>query len=131
MHSKCTTEVEINSVRAEFADKMTAYGGFRLLAPFFERINLRGILQEAIPIWESSPRWDGDVRQGISMNTVDIRRRHQVFSSVLSWLAGSVHRSFRSTKTSLFNRSSNAPPSIYLQPICRVSASDTGGRRKR
>jgi len=77
------------------------------------------------------PRWDGDVRQGFSMNTVDIGRRHQVFSSVLSWLAGGVHRSFRSTKTSLFNRSSNAPPSIYLQPICRVSASDTGGQKEK
>jgi len=59
MQSKCTTEVEINSVRAEFADKMTAYGGFRLLASFFERINLWGILQEAIPIWESSPDGTG------------------------------------------------------------------------
>jgi hypothetical protein len=56
MHSKCATKVEINKVRIEFTDKkLTAYGGFSLLAAFFENINLRGILQEVIPIRESSP----------------------------------------------------------------------------
>ena len=39
--------------------KMTAYGGFSLLALFFERINLREILQEAIPIRENSPNGMG------------------------------------------------------------------------
>ena len=34
---------------------MTAYGGFSLLAAFFEKIKLRGILQEVIPVHESSP----------------------------------------------------------------------------
>ena len=51
MHSKCNTNVEINKVRIGFTNKkMTAYGGFSLLALFFERINLSGILQGAIPI---------------------------------------------------------------------------------
>jgi hypothetical protein len=60
MQTKCITNVEINKVRIGFTEKkMTAYGGFSLLALFFERINLRGILQEAIPIRESSPNGMG------------------------------------------------------------------------
>ncbi|MGO9614292.1 MAG: IS1380 family transposase [Dissulfurispiraceae bacterium] len=60
MHSKCTTKVQINKVRIEFTNKkMTAYGGFSLLAAFFEKINLRGILQEVMPIGESSPNGMG------------------------------------------------------------------------
>ena len=60
MHSKFNTNVEINKVRIEFTNKkMTAYGGFSLLAAFFEKIDLRGILQEAIPIRESSPNGVG------------------------------------------------------------------------
>lgn len=60
MQSKCTTNIEINKVRIGFTKKkMTAYGGFSLLALFFKRINLRGILQEAIPIRESSPNGMG------------------------------------------------------------------------
>jgi hypothetical protein len=60
MQSKCTTKIEINKVRIGFTEKkMTAYGGFSLLALFFERINLRGILQEAIPIRENSPNGMG------------------------------------------------------------------------
>jgi len=60
MHSKCTTNIEINKVKIGFTNKkMTAYGGFSLLAAFFEKINLRGILQEAIPIRESSPNGMG------------------------------------------------------------------------
>ena len=60
MQSKCSTNIEINKVRIGFTKKkMTAYGGFSLLALFFERINLRGILQEAIPIRESSPNGMG------------------------------------------------------------------------
>ena len=56
LQSKFSTNVEINKVRIEFTDnKMTAYGVFSLLAAFFEKINLRGILQEAIQIRESSP----------------------------------------------------------------------------
>src|SRR5208337_5484963 len=60
MHSKCTTKVQINKVRIGFTNKkMTAYGGFSLLAAFFEKINLREILQEVMPIRESSPNGMG------------------------------------------------------------------------
>ncbi len=60
MQTKCSTKIEINKVRIGFTEKkMTAYGGFSLLALFFERINLRGILQEAIPIRENSPNGMG------------------------------------------------------------------------
>ena len=60
MQSKCNTKVEINKVRIEFTDKkMTAYGGFSLLAAFFEKIKLREIVQETIPIRESSPNGMG------------------------------------------------------------------------
>ncbi len=60
MQSKCSTKIEINKVRIGFTEKkMTAYGGFSLLAAFFEKIKLRGILQEVIPIHESSPNGMG------------------------------------------------------------------------
>jgi len=60
MQSKCTTNFEINKVRIGFTNKkMTAYGGFSLLAIFFDRIKLREILQEAIPIRENSPNGMG------------------------------------------------------------------------
>jgi len=56
MQSKCTTEIEINKVGIEFTKKkITAYGGFSLLASFFERIKLREFLEEVIPVRESSP----------------------------------------------------------------------------
>ena len=60
MQSKCSTNIEINKVRIRFTEKkMTAYGGFSLLAAFFEKIKLRVILQELIPIHESSPNGMG------------------------------------------------------------------------
>ncbi len=41
MHSKSTTKIEINKVRISFTHKkITAYGGFSLLAAFFEKIRL-------------------------------------------------------------------------------------------
>jgi len=56
MQSKCTTKIEINKVRIEFTGKkLTAYGGFSLLASFFERIKLRELLEEVLPVKESSP----------------------------------------------------------------------------
>jgi len=56
MQTKCTTKIEINKVGVEFTTKkITAYGGFSLLASFFERIKLREFLEEAIPIKERSP----------------------------------------------------------------------------
>ena len=64
MQSKCTAHVEINKVRIEFTDKkMPAYGGFSLLEAFFEKINLRGIVQEVVPIRESSPNGMGVYRK--------------------------------------------------------------------
>ena len=56
MQSKCTTKIEINKVGIEFTEKkITAYGGFSLLASFFERIKLKDIVEEAIPVQERSP----------------------------------------------------------------------------
>jgi len=56
MQSKCTTKIEINKVGIEFtAKKITAYGGFSLLASFFNRIKLKDFLEEVIPVAERSP----------------------------------------------------------------------------
>jgi ABC-type microcin C transport system permease subunit YejB len=56
MQSKCTTKIEINKVGVKFTGKkITAYGGFSLLAAFFERIKLRELLEEVIPVKEISP----------------------------------------------------------------------------
>lgn len=45
MQGKCTTNIEVNKVGIEFTGKeMTAYGGFSLLALFFEKIGLRDAL---------------------------------------------------------------------------------------
>jgi hypothetical protein len=60
MQSKFNTNVEINKVRIEFTNKkMTAYGGFSMLAAFFEKINLRDIMEEVMPLRESSPNGMG------------------------------------------------------------------------
>ena len=41
MHQNSTTTPQVNKVRIAFTKrKMTAYGGFALLAAFFERIGL-------------------------------------------------------------------------------------------
>lgn len=60
MQSKCTTKIEINKVGIKFTSKkITAYGGFSLLAAFFEKIKLRENLEEIIPVNESSPNGKG------------------------------------------------------------------------
>lgn len=60
MHSKCSTKIEINKVEIGFTSKkITAYGGFSLLAAFFEKIQLRDALERLIPIKESSPNTVG------------------------------------------------------------------------
>lgn len=60
MQLKCTTKIEINKVGIEFTNKkLTAYGGFSLLAAFFEKIRLRDILEEIIPVDERSPNSKG------------------------------------------------------------------------
>ena len=60
MQSKCTTKIEINKVGIRFTDKkITAYGGFSLLAAFFEKIKLKENLEEIIPVNERSPNGKG------------------------------------------------------------------------
>lgn len=60
MQTKCTTKIEINKVGIAFTTKkITAYGGFSLLASFFERIKLRELLEEVIPVKERSPNTVG------------------------------------------------------------------------
>lgn len=56
MQFKCSTSIEVNKVEIEFTNKkLTAYGGFSLLAAFFEKIKLREVLEEVIPVKEVSP----------------------------------------------------------------------------
>jgi len=56
MHSKSTTKIEINKVRISFTrKKITAYGGFSLLAAFFEKIHLKEAIGATIPLKEISP----------------------------------------------------------------------------
>ena|SRR3989304_4204116 len=60
MQLKYTTKIEINKVGIEFTNKkITAYGGFSLLTAFFEKINLRDVLERLMPIKESSPNTVG------------------------------------------------------------------------
>lgn len=60
MHSKCSTKTEINKVGIKFTNKkITAYGGFSLLAAFFEKIKLRENLEGIIPVNEISPNSKG------------------------------------------------------------------------
>lgn len=60
MHTKCTTKIEINKVGIRFTNKkITAYGGFSLLAAFFEKIKLRESVEEIIPVNEISPNGRG------------------------------------------------------------------------
>ena len=56
MHSRYSTKIEINKVGIEFTKKkITAYGGFSLLASFFERIKLKAFLEETMAEKERSP----------------------------------------------------------------------------
>ena len=56
MQFKCSTNIEINKVEIEFTSKkLTAYGGFSSLAAFFEKIKIREVLEEVIPVKEVSP----------------------------------------------------------------------------
>ncbi|MGC9027940.1 MAG: IS1380 family transposase, partial [bacterium] len=50
----------VNKVKIRFTNKkLTAYGGFSLLAAFFERIKLREAIKKAIPVEEVSPNGMG------------------------------------------------------------------------
>ena len=60
MQSHCSKKIEINKVGIEFTKKkITAYGGFSLLASFFGRIKLKDFLEETIPVMERSPNTVG------------------------------------------------------------------------
>lgn len=56
MHTQCIKKYEVNNVEIAFTNKkMTAYGGFSLLASFFEKIKFREIIDNSIPLHETSP----------------------------------------------------------------------------
>lgn len=60
MQKNFTTTAEVNEVKVVFTKrKMTAYGGFALLASFFERIGFAQTIEKAMPIEERSPNGMG------------------------------------------------------------------------
>ena len=60
MQGNSTTTAEVNKVRIAFTKRrMTAYGGFALLASFFERIGFAQMIEKAMPIEECSPNGMG------------------------------------------------------------------------
>jgi hypothetical protein len=60
MQRNSTTTPQVNKVKITFTKrKMTAYGGFALLASFFERIGFAGMIENAMPIEECSPNGMG------------------------------------------------------------------------
>ena len=60
MQRNSTTSPQVNKVRIAFTKrKMTAYGGFALIAAFFERIGFAEAIERAIPIAECSPNGMG------------------------------------------------------------------------
>jgi hypothetical protein len=57
---KCTTPVRVNKVRIIFTKrKMTAYGGFSLVAAFFRQIGFPRFMETALPVLECSPNGMG------------------------------------------------------------------------
>ena len=60
MQRNSTTAPQVNKVKIAFTKrKMTAYGGFALIAAFFERIGFAQMIEKAIPISECSPNGMG------------------------------------------------------------------------
>lgn len=60
MQKNSTTMPQVNKVRIVFTKrKMTAYGGFALIASFFERIGFAEMIKKAMPIEECSPNGMG------------------------------------------------------------------------
>ena len=56
MHRNSTTTPQVNKVKITFTKrKMTAYGGFALIVSFLQRIGFAQMIENAIPIKESSP----------------------------------------------------------------------------
>jgi hypothetical protein len=60
MRRNSTTTLQVNKVKIAFTKrKITAYGGFALIAAFFERIGFAEMIEKAIPITECSPNGMG------------------------------------------------------------------------
>jgi len=60
MQGNSATTAEVSKVKIAFTKrKMTAYGGFALLAAFFERIGFAQMIEKAMPIEECSPNGMG------------------------------------------------------------------------
>jgi len=56
MHKNCTILPRVPKVKIVLTKrKMTAYGGFALIAAFFKRIGFAEMIKEALPVTESSP----------------------------------------------------------------------------
>ena len=56
MYQKSTTLPQVNKVKVTFTKrKMTAYGGFALIAAFFRQIGCAQMIEHALPVTESSP----------------------------------------------------------------------------
>lgn len=62
---------EVNEIKITFTDKpMTAYGGFSLLASFFEKIELKKHVETILPIKELSPNATGIYAKFISYTLI-------------------------------------------------------------
>jgi hypothetical protein len=60
MQRNFITTVESSTIKIAFTKKkMTAYGGFALLASFFKKIGFAGMIEDALPIEERSPNGKG------------------------------------------------------------------------
>jgi Transposase DDE domain group 1 len=60
MHQESTTPRQVNKVKIVFTRrKMTAYGGFALIAAFFRQIGFTEMIERALPVTESSPNGMG------------------------------------------------------------------------
>lgn len=56
MHQKSTTVGQVSKVKIAFTRrKLTAYGGFALIAAFFRQIGFAEMIEQALPVTESSP----------------------------------------------------------------------------
>lgn len=67
MQKSFITTAEVNKVKIAFTKrKMTSYGGFALLASFFERIGFAQMIEKAMPIEECSPHGMGIYAKSIA-----------------------------------------------------------------
>ncbi len=71
MHQDNSIIHEVNKIKITFTEKaMTAYGGFSLLASFFEKVKLREHVEKIIPIKEKSPNATGIYAKLISYTLI-------------------------------------------------------------